>query len=292
MAESDPFLVQLDTLPETVVDAVRHATRDYTVPVIANDTRLGTGTLVQIDQWVGILTAEHVIHAPGKNDLWLDHTGFPERFLRTSIGEFAHDLSISANALRIVTTARLSDDYGPDLAFVALPASPFLHELRARKSFYNVTLNALTKTRIAQTDAGFFAVCGFPAVKDFSGPAEHGFISTTSLRGYVMFTGPESYEHRNDWDYYEVGVSQESANEFERKFGGVSGGGVWRILISAGRGGPPEDVLISDLALAGVAFHETDDRGEGRFFIRAHGPVSIYNAFVELARNTLVTAKQ
>jgi hypothetical protein len=289
MADSDPLLVPLDTLPEPVVENVRRATRDHTLPLIANNTHLGTGTLVQIDQWAGILTAEHVVH-PDKQDLWLDYTGHPERHLRTSIGSFAHDLSISTNALRIVTTARLNDDHGPDLAFIALPESPFLHELRARKSFYNLTLNVAKKTHIALTDAGFFALCGFPSIKDFSGPAEHGFTTTTSLCGYVMFSGPESYEHPNDWDYFEVRVSQECANEFERKFGGVSGGGVWRVLMIAGQDAPPGDVLMGDLALAGVAFYEMDDRGENHFFVRAHGPVSIYDTFIDLVRNTLTSA--
>jgi hypothetical protein len=279
--------VQLKDLPGNVVEEVRRQTGDYVVPIVLDQTPRGSGTLVQIDDWFGILTAEHVARHPTKPELRLTWTGHPERFLRTAVGPFAHDLSISTNALRIVTTTRTSDPYGPDLAFIALPLSPFLSEVRARKSFFNLTIKTDQRRSDALLDVGFFALCGFPAVKDFTGPAELGFHYTKGLYGYSMLTGPERYEKRDEWDYYELGVSQQSADEFQRTFGGVSGGAVWRTFVQRAEKDPPGREHLERLTLAGVAFYEFDDRSLPRFYVRAHGPLSIYNNLIQLVREQL-----
>ncbi len=145
MTERSEVLVRLSDLGDKAVEQVRRETGDYVVPIICGFIPLGSGTLVEIDKWRGILTAEHVVR-PSRNEFRLDYTGHPERFLRTAVGPFAHDLSITTNALRFVTTKRERDDYGPDLAFIALPPSPFLGEIAARKSFYNLTLRGDVST--------------------------------------------------------------------------------------------------------------------------------------------------
>lgn len=287
MAEQITVRVQLKDLPDRVVEDVRRQTGDYVIPIVLDQTPRGSGTLVQIDDWLGILTAEHVAKHPTKPELRLAWTGHPERFLRTALGPFAHDLSISTNALRVVTTTRTSDAYGPDLAFVGLPPSPFLSEIRARKSFYNLTLKTDQRRGDALSDVGFFVLCGFPAVKDFTGPAELGFQYTKGLYGYAMLTGPERYEKKEEWDYYEMGVSQQSADDFERTFGGVSGGAVWRAFAERVEKDPPGREYLERLTLAGVAFYEFDDRSLPRFYVRAHGPLSIYDNLIRLVREQL-----
>jgi hypothetical protein len=280
--------VRLDSVPERVTEEVRRTTGDYAIPLVVDYLPLGSGTLVQIDQSCGILTAEHAVNHPSKPHLRLNYTGHPERLLRTAVGPFPHDLSISTNALRIVTSIRASEDYGPDLAFIALPAeAPFLHELKARKSFYNLTVKTAERKAAALDDVGFFALCGFPAVRDFTEAPSHGFTTVNGLYGYAMFTGPDKYEERNDWDYYEMGVSQESANEFERTFGGVSGGAVWRVEMQRREDAQLGSEYMSRITLAGVAFYEMDDRDQKRFFVRSHGPCSIYEKLINLVRKTL-----
>ena len=124
MTKETETRVKLADLPEPVVEDVRRQAYDYTVPIVVDYTPHGTGTLVQIDNWLGILTAEHVTNDPDDPKLSLNWTGYPERFLRTVLGPFAHDLSISTNALRLIMTERTSKEYGPDLAFIVLPPSP------------------------------------------------------------------------------------------------------------------------------------------------------------------------
>ena len=284
--------VLLDELPGKIFDDVTSATRDYAVPIVVETTPLGSGTLVQIDDWLGILTAEHVVNHPHKRDLRLGWPEYPARLLRTGVGEFAHDLSIKTTALRIVSTARGSDEYGPDLAFIALPPGPFLSELKARKSFYNLSLKAALRKKAALADNGFFALCGFPAVRDFAAQPQFGFSETHGLSGHSMFTGPERYERRHDWDYYEMGVSHEVADEFERTFGGVSGGGVWRVHVKRSLGNKPGSEFFSGMTFCGVAFFEIDDIHAQHFVVRAHGPTSIYGRFVDQVRRTLLSLRR
>src|SRR5436189_4330017 len=102
MAKPRTMRVQLKDLPHNVIEEIRRQTGDYVVPIVIDHTPSGSGTLVQIDEWLGILTAEHVARHPTKAEMRLGWTGHPERFLRTALGPFAHDLSISTNALRII----------------------------------------------------------------------------------------------------------------------------------------------------------------------------------------------
>lgn len=285
--DHEKILVQISALPEALVEEIRRQTGNYVIPIVCDLTPNGSGTLVQIDEWLGILTAEHVVNNPKRPELRLTQTGYPEHFLRTAVGPFAHDLSISTNALRIVKTDRGPDEYGPDLAFIALPPSPFLSVLQARKSFYNITLKINERRDDALSDHGFFALCGFPGVRDFLAPAQLGFTFTQGLYGYAMFTGPERYEDRGGFDYYDMGVSQESAEEFERTFGGVSGGSVWRACIHRKEHDKPGAEYLDHLTLAGVAFYEMDDRSKPEFFVRAHGPLSIYERLIDLVRKQL-----
>jgi hypothetical protein len=277
------FRIQLKDLPALLVEEVRRATGDYTLPIVSEQTPLGSGTLVQIDEWQGILTARHVVQ-PDKADLRLDRTGHPERLLRTAVGPFAHDLSISTNALRFVITPRKTQQYGPDLAFIVLPPGAFLEEIAARKSFYNLSKSSADRKATALTETGFFALCGFPRVKDFSVDAELGLSIVQGLYGYCMLTGPEGYEHHDQWDYYEMGVSQQAANEFKRSFGGVSGGGVWRINARRKKEDKPGQEILDSMTFAGVAFYEIDDVKAERFTVRAHGPVSIYDRLIDEVR--------
>jgi len=282
----EEFRIQLKDLPDAIVEEVRRISGDYTIPIASDYTPLGSGTLARIDEWPGILTARHVIQ-PDNHKLRLDQTGHPEHFLRTALGPFAHDLSITTNALRFVITPPKTVEYGPDLAFVALPPSPFLDAITARKSFLNLTKNPQERKQLALHDTGFFALCGFPAVKDFAAPPELGFSIVHGLYGYSMFTGPESYYGRDGWDYYEMPVSQEAADDFQRTFGGVSGGGVWRVDVVRSPDDQPGKEKLGSITLAGVAFYQVDDVEKKHFLVRAHGPVSIYERMIDGVRSQL-----
>jgi hypothetical protein len=222
--------------------------------------------------------------------LSLDHTGFPDRKLYTTVTNFTnfpHKVSVSSNALRIVTTERLNDDFGPDLAFIVLPPSEMRSELIARKSFYNLTFKPSEKKARALTNLGLVPFCGYPRTADFSGPRTLGFRETHGLFGFIFFTAPEKYEERSGWDYYELAVERGEIEKLRYTFGGVSGGGIWRIPILREAGKPQGTEVLGETTFAGVAFLEEDRQDVPRFFVRAHGPASIYDAFVPMVRDQL-----
>jgi hypothetical protein len=105
--------------------------------------------------------------------------------------------------------------------------------------------------------------------------------------GYAFLTGQEHCEERQGWDYLELGLGHEDTADIGPSFGGVSGGGVWRVPIYRNRNDSPGKEFFRDMTLCGVAFYE-EDRGRGdRYFIRAHGPRSIYERLVARVREEL-----
>jgi hypothetical protein len=120
-------------LAEPLTEEVRCITKTYTVPMIVNGAPLDSGTLVQIDNHFGILSAGHVVNHPRRRELQLTYAGCPERILLTSIAKFAHSRSISTNLLGVVKANRSSNAYRPDLAFFEAPKAAMLAELRAKK---------------------------------------------------------------------------------------------------------------------------------------------------------------
>ena len=58
-------------------------------------------------------------------------------------------------------------------------------------------------------------------------------------------------------------------------------------VIKRGENDLPGAEALNNLVLAGVAFYEMDDQSQPRFFVRSHGPISIYDRFVELVRAQL-----
>lgn len=287
---ADEFYLQIKDLPESLRDEVLKCVTKFTIPIIVDDMPLGSGSLVRIDGVHGILTAEHVVRSPYNEAHHLDYTGFPERFLSTCVADFPHSLTISTWALKIFTTTRQTKEFGPDLAFIALPASPMLSELKARKSFSDLTYGIDGKLQIGKSENGFYAFCGFPREKDTLGPAELGFSVTKGLNGYAFFTGPNAQREDEGHDYYDLGVTKEEIAGFLTTFGGVSGGGLWKFPIFRKAGASPGSEYVNEIVLSGVAFYE-EEHADGMYFVRAHGPKSIYEAFLPMVREKLREAR-
>lgn len=282
------FYMQLKDLPENTQQEVKRLVDAATIPIIVDETPIGSGTLVKIDDVYGILTAQHVVKVLGRPELHLDYTGHPERHLCTVVADFPHSLKISTNALSIYLldpSVTKYGPFGPDLAFIRLPNScGFLAELKARRYFTNLAHNTEKKKEIGCNEYGFFCFCGFPRQRDATGPAGMGFSETTVLSGGPFFTGPVKYTRYGNHDYYDLGITKATIDGFLDSFGGVSGGGLWKFPIYQKNGIQLGDKLNEDIVFAGVAFYE-EKTSDGDYTVRAHGPVSIYDTFLaELRR--------
>lgn len=281
------FRVRLGDLSESVTEAIKRETKHYTVPLVINDIPMGSGTLVTVDGHFGILTAEHVVRHPRTPELHLTNTSHNGPRLVIPPMDFPGDIGFESFSLRVFTTERGRDDYGPDLAFVVLPSSGALNDIRARRSFYPLASGVDAKTEEALQDTGFIAFCGFLGSKATEEPGDLGFSKIIQLGGYAFMTGPQKYEERGKWDYYELGVRREEMGDFGTSFGGVSGGGVWRVPVYLKKGDTIGAEYFERMTFSGVAFYEENHLPNGRFFVRTHGPRSIYQSFLPAIREQL-----
>jgi hypothetical protein len=174
------------------------------------------------------------------------------------------------------TTTRQTDEWGPDLAFIRLPAAAgFTRQLRASKSFYNLTLHPKNRMEEALDSSGFMAFVGYVAEQITDAPAESGFRDVRRIQGYAFLTGPEKYQDRNGFDYVDVGCDRLLAPTMPRSFGGVSGGGLWRFDVLRDPNEEPGQERLGKSFLAGVVFRE-DDVNTDTPRVRGHGARSIY----------------
>ncbi|GAI92896.1 unnamed protein product, partial [marine sediment metagenome] len=96
----------------------------------------------------------------------------------------------------------------------------------------------------------------------------------------VWFTGPHGRSERSGFDYIEVGVKHDDKGVVPVSFGGLSGGGLWKIPTRGEVVDGTEKIIADSPLLAGVAFyHFFAEGGKGKTGfgrIKCHGPRSIY----------------
>ena len=215
-----------------------------------------TGTLVTVSGSHYILTAAHVwervLKHSQKVGITLRENTDHQFLMETSV--------ITASGPSIPDEW---GEWGPDLAFLRVPRERVgAIEAYGRVNFYN-----LTRERQA-TPAGdhleIWVLMGAPAA----------FAESTQTHTDLQFTGQfshiEKYQVRGELDYFDLSTDV-TLPGIPQHFGGVSGGGLWKILIS----GTTSPEQISWLAvLQGVAFWQSS-QVNGHRIIRCHGPRSI-----------------
>jgi hypothetical protein len=270
-----PERFQLKDLSKQVQDNVGTEIGKYTVPLVLDWRFIGSGTLIRFGECHGVLTASHVV----SNKDWQINAGaYSKQTLRTAVAEYAHDLSIEARRLEIERTIRKSDEYGPDLAFIRIPDSEFLHAILPRKSFFDICSSAEKKFAEAGKSDGIMVFSGFPEADRFDGQPELGFDIVHGLIGYGFITGREHEEEREGYDYIEVGASYAGDNKPPVSFGGVSGGGLWQVPVFRKKDHGLGQEYYEGIFLAGVVIYETPIVNDYRR-IRGHGPKSLYKIF-------------
>jgi hypothetical protein len=178
----------------------------------------------------------------------------------------------------------VSEEWGPDLAFVKLPESgSFIGQLKAKKSFCDLSNRPDWRIQLASSDNAFAAVCGFVDEETRDGEPESGFNQVKRLQGYSFFGGPTGRHVEGGYDFIDVAGDRTTTASIPRDFGGVSGGGLWTFGVIRPEGAPAGIEDFVDLTLAGVAFYQLDVSSD-RPNVRCHGPKSIHKiALVEIS---------
>ncbi len=216
----------------------------------------GTGTLVFVEGSHFILTAAHVWECVLKR---ADKLGITIRTGRSFPNEFL--MEVATIAPFALPRQRDWDEWGPDLILLRIP--PFhVGTIEAFKTFYNLSTETrrLTNSNHLET----WMLFGAPhALGQFTQTQAH-------LHARAFQVIEESSYSRDGLDYIDV-FAHWPSQQVPINFGGVSGGGLWKILIFSE---PSTGKLDYIRTLEGVAFYHLRIEGD-HGVIRCHGLESI-----------------
>jgi hypothetical protein len=215
----------------------------------------GTGTLLTIGGSHYILTASHV---------WEEVLKCADKVGITLTEDIDHSFFMSVKAIVPCGLPKPAswNEWGPDITLLRVP-SEYLGSIKAHKDFYSATATGKTKPAGSHIEARL--LMGTPAV--FGVFTENH--AQVEISGLFSDVDAPCVAH-GDFDYFDLTVDASSPGS-PQSYGGVSGGGLWKVLI---RCECPTGNIEWDQGLEGVAFHQSAIEN-GRRTIRCHGPKSI-----------------
>lgn len=258
-------IVPIPELPRELTSAAHVAIRSYAVSMIAtsndeSDAKTCSGTFVTLNGRSGILTARHVWEKTRKySKLILMIGGAPYRVERRFLDAEIVPATTSLEPFRADV---------PDLAFVPL-ATDMQGTIQARgKVFYSLDRRRGAADFDLYGDDGLWVVVGSPnaLLREVDG----------AVGSLIYDTGIEKRFKEGGWDYVLVNMNVEGNPEIPSDFGGMSGGGLWRVKfrMDANRSSFWIEDASRDVILSGVIFYQTPSPGRQ---LIAHGPESIYD---------------
>ena len=272
--------IPTNQLPDELIEEIIAEIKPYVVSLVGvndfppnEDLQLrGSGTLVKIEDKYGILTAQHVIPPLRKC-----------KKLGLNLGSFIHSQPrLDTNLLEIVEVGtQTNDSFGPDLAVIMLPEY-IAGMIKPKNPFWNISYNA--KDVLSQNidpEIGLCFVCGVIGEwTKISGPTGSfsKILNCQCLCGYV---GIEKYWNHGVFDYLKLSVNYENRFDLPGSFGGVSGGGIWRVILHRSKEGA---ISYSDLLFLGVAIQQTPTENNLRSIV-GHDWRSIYEVLPQLMKS-------
>lgn len=237
----------------------------------------GSGTLVSIDDFRGILTADHVIDSiRNRQEVGL--------ILPSQTPGAVHHVALDVMNCRYFALPNRGElSVGPDLGLL-IPPPGVVGILQARKSFYNLSRRReMMLSAPPAIDRGIWALWGIPNDWTADGPATAGFAKIKVFRGGLS-AGIVSEEYDSgEYDYLVFPALYNDRYEGPDSYEGVSGGGLWQILVSH----DGAEWTVTDGLLSGVAFFQSlkqkRDQGMERDII-CHGRKTIYGKFIDQIR--------
>src|SRR3990172_1700842 len=182
---------------------------------------IGSGTFVSIGDIHGILTARHVadkLAGPFHLGLAMAREGEEHRF------------AVNMNSLSIIRIPEgETEEFGPDISFIALSDWDGVATIRASRSFHQLLID---RDELVQNppdvDIGIWFVCGSPEEMVTEGTSETGFGGAISLTNYCYAGGVDPGYEKGDFDYFDVPFKGGDSTALLRSYEGVSGGGLWQ----------------------------------------------------------------
>jgi hypothetical protein len=231
----------------------------------------GSGILIFAGGKHAILTADHVLgYLPKRGEVGL--------VFSTMYSPQVHSFTIDMAWTEKITIARGSTDFdGPDIGILLIPA-PIASRIMVYKSFYNLSKRRdqiLSCTPLIEN--GIWFLCGMPVEWTKDSPPVYGFQRVKEFRG-ICGVGIVTIEaEKKNFDYLTFEVKYNETYESPQDFKGMSGSGLWHIIVGKSEDGDP---IVNDKILSGVAFYQSDIENGCRKII-CHGRKSIYGAVVD-----------
>jgi len=246
----------------------------------ANATLGGSGTLVAIDDQLGILTADHVV----RNFFKHKENGTVGLILAQHGQSPTHKLMINPKPEECIVYRRLPySAEGPDLAFVPLDHE-IISAIKPQKIFYNLTKR---RDRMLSnppgTELGAWIISGM-AHEWTMDAADHSPLRKKIFRGMIGEVKPGSRKNQNGLDYQSIYVVAGPESGWPKSYEGYSGSGIWQVLLKQVDG----KLEIGERLLLCVAFYESEvllKDGRQVRELSCHGRESIYGALIDAVRN-------
>jgi len=233
----------------------------------------GTGTLVSVAGDRYIKTAAHVWEKLLKSDAptsvgvtlkeYVDHKSLIDRAVIVAIGP---------------PKPAKWNEWGPDLVFLRVPPE-HVGAIEVHKVFLNLMQKRTVGFEAMSIDLRVLMGTPYELADCTDTHASlqiNGMFCAPDSAPFSPIQAPESV--RREFDYIDLDMEL-ALPGVPQKFGGVSGGGLWRVWVYSS----PSTGEIEWLKyLEGVAFHESD-LVDGHRVIRCHGPQSIGTALRSLA---------
>jgi hypothetical protein len=262
-------------VPE-LLDDVFQAIRGYSTSFIVNNALIGSGTFVRIGGTAGLLTARHVWNK-------LCELTREDPLIGLQLYDHRHAFFIDRRTLvPLFSTESKTTAFGPDLEFVKIPLARIAAIEASQKMFYNLSKNRPERHRNALTRYGFLVISGFPEEMATKKTVDESSVPLLRLYNLGMIVAKTRSRRKCRFIYWEM---QTEIGTKPRGYGGVSGAGVWRVVLEKKIGTPFSSAKLRSMTLGGVAFYQSDIK-KGWRFIRAHGPDTIYRILPRTMRAT------
>jgi len=225
---------------------------------------IGSGTLVCIrGRCHGILTAHHVADVLAEDS----------RIGLTVAQEGQeHAFTIPREESRLLEIAvPETKEYGPDIAFLSVPPR-YLPTIMASKAFHDLAPDQSSLLNSPPPlENGIWFACGSPRRIMELVPSEVGYREVWSVN-QLCFAGPAAAAFtKGEHDYIEM-LTEARARDSLPTYKGLSGGGLWQVLLIRSPSGTIEPVRY---LLSGLVYFQTDVQ-DGKRSLRCHGRRSLY----------------
>lgn len=261
---------------QDLLNSISNSVYPFVVGLIHRDDLVGSGTLVRIGDRQGILTAHHVIHVPNFDF----RAGSQDSLGLIVLRERAHrfEIPLGVGVITVIDIAKPTvEELGPDLAFIEINPSHHLHQLDASRDFFNLRFNREAGLHRQIGEKDLMVTSGFYHEGQTTETNQDGFSVVKSFQGFAGFTSIENRTEHANYDLCDVGVDYSLEGDLPRSFGGLSGGGLWHIVLTKD---DKTGKIDSSPMLAGVIFYQ-EQISETRKILRCHFTKSLYRHAID-----------